>query len=200
MITMIRKANAFEILNHWITAASFFILAVTGFGFLFHLEQLNGIFGSFNNMKVVHNWTGVVFTASIFLQFLSILPELLRFDSDDIAWILRGGGYFSKKVAAPPQGKLNAGQKLYALFVIAAGIAMAGSGFVIWLLPGIKKWILLSHLIHNISLDLFMIAVPLHIYMATLANPGTSRVMIFGTVPLQWAKKKHPKWVQRMGY
>ncbi len=43
MDKMIKKATAFEIVNHWALAVSFFVLAITGFGFLFHLEQLNSI-------------------------------------------------------------------------------------------------------------------------------------------------------------
>jgi cytochrome b subunit of formate dehydrogenase len=35
--------------------------------------------------------------------------------------------------------------------------------------------------------------------MATLANPGTARIMGRGTVPLEWAKKKHAKWVKTLG-
>jgi formate dehydrogenase subunit gamma len=44
-----------------------------------------------------------------------------------------------------------------------------------------------------------MIAVTSHIYLATLANPGTFRIMIYGTVPVEWARKRHEKWVQKMG-
>jgi formate dehydrogenase subunit gamma len=42
--------------------------------------------------------------------------------------------------------------------------------------------------------------IPLHIYLATLANPGTFRIMVYGTVPIEWAKKRHAKWVQKMGF
>ena len=99
----------------------------------------------------------------------------------------------------PAQGRLNAGQKGYYLLLLLTGGAIAASGFVIWLMPGVKKWILISHLAHNISFDLLMLAVPSHIYLATLANPGTFRIMVYGTVPLEWAKKRHAKWVQKMG-
>ena len=34
MANMVKKANAFEILNHWVMVVSFLILAVTGYGFL----------------------------------------------------------------------------------------------------------------------------------------------------------------------
>ncbi len=198
---MIRKASAFEILNHWVLAASFFILAFTGFGFLFHLELMNSIFGDFNMVRIVHNWTGVAFAVSVLFSIFNYLPEALVFTGEDIIWLLKGGGYFSKTVT-PAQGRLNAGQKGYYLFLLLAGIAVSASGLIIWLRPiaaNINKWVLLSHLIHNISFDLMLIAVPTHIYLATLANPGTFRIMVYGTVPLEWAKKRHAKWVQKMG-
>lgn len=201
MNNMVRKANALEILNHWILAGSFFILASTGFGFLFHVDRLNSIFGSFNNMKAVHNWVGVVFSVALFCTIFSYLKEALSISPDDIGWILKGGGYFSRKTEVPPQGKLNTGQKFYYLFVLIAGTAIFASGLVIWLRPevaDIKKWILLSHLVHNISFNLMVIAIPFHIYLATLANPGTARIMIYGTIPLEWARKRHPKWVQKI--
>ncbi|MDI6745045.1 MAG: cytochrome b/b6 domain-containing protein [Thermodesulfovibrionales bacterium] len=200
MANMVKKASVFEILNHWITAVSFIILAVTGYGFLFHLEQLNSIFGNFNVMKDWHNWSGVVFTVSLFFTIFNYLPVSLSFGSDDIGWIFKAGGYFSKRAAVPPQDRLNAGQKLFYLLLLIAGIAISASGFVIWLMPGVRKWVLLSHLAHNISFDLLIIAVPLHIYLATLANPGTFRIMVYGTVPIEWAKKRHAKWVQKMGF
>ena len=199
MNNMIRKTSPFEILNHWVMAISFFILVISGFGFLFKIEMMNSIFGSFHQMRVIHNWTGVVFSASLFFSIFSYLMESLIFTGEDIIWLLKGGGYFSKRITVPPQGRLNAGQKGYYLFLLLTGIAISASGLIIWLMPGVRKWILLSHLIHNISFDLLLIAVPSHIYLATLANPGTFRIMVYGTVPLEWAKKRHAKWVQKMG-
>lgn len=201
MSNMVRKASAFEILNHWIMAVSFFILSVSGYGFLFHVEGIGSVFGGFNQMKVIHNWVGVVFSVSLFFTLFSYIVEALSISGDDIAWIFKGGGYFSKKTVVPPQGKLNTGQKLYYLTVLAAGIAITATGLIIWLRPemaDIKKWILLSHLVHNISFVLMVIAIPLHIYLATLANPGTVRIMLYGTVPVEWARKRHPKWVQKI--
>jgi formate dehydrogenase subunit gamma len=203
MNNMIRKASAFEILNHWVLATSCFVLIVSGFAFLFHLEQLGYLFGDFNQMKLVHNWAGVVFGISLLFTMMHYLPVSLKFGADDFGWMLKGGGYLSKKVKVPPQDELNAGQKLYYLVVLIAGIAISASGFVIWLrpaVPDITRYVLLSHLVHNVSFDLMVIAIPAHIYLASLANPGTFRIMVYGTVPLEWARKRHEKWVKRMGY
>jgi formate dehydrogenase subunit gamma len=92
-------------------------------------------------------------------------------------------------------GKYNPGQKLYYLVILLAGIAIAASGFAIWFMKDDGNIMLLSHLIHNVAFVIFVIVVPVHIYLGTLANPGTFRIMVTGTMPLETAKKRHPKWI-----
>ena len=200
MSKMVRKVTTLEITNHWVMAISFILLSITGFGFLFHLEGLNSIFGNFNNMRVIHNWGGLVFLASLFLSLFSYFKEAIRFTPEDMEWLKRLGGYFSKKAEVPPQGWMNTGQKLYYLALLLFGGIISASGLMIWLSGGIRGLVMVSHFIHNISFDFFMIAVPLHIYLGTIANPGTFRIMIYGTVPLEWARKRHARWVQKMGF
>jgi len=195
MDKMIKKAGAFEIINHWVMAISCILLAVQGYGFLFHIEGIGSAFGGFNSMKTWHNYLGIAFSVSLFFSIFMYLKEALTFDSDDIGWITVLGGYLSHKVKVPPMGKINTGQKFFYLAVLIFGIGISASGYVIWLLPGNKQYILLSHIVHNISFVILMIAIPVHIYLGTIANPGTLRIMLSGTVPYQWAKKRHPKWV-----
>ncbi len=197
---MIKKANAFEILNHWVLALSCFILILSGFAFLFHLEQVGVIFGSNNQMKLIHNYVGIVFLVSLFLTMFSYLPVSLSYSKEDIGWILSAGGYLSKKAVVPPQDIINTGQKLYYLALLVVGYAISASGLVIWLMAGVRKWVLLSHLIHNISFDLIVIMIPVHIYLGAIVNPGALRIMINGNVPLEWARSHHGKWVKKMGY
>lgn len=202
MSNMIKKANAFEIVNHWALAISFFILVVSGFGFLFHLEVMNSIFGSFSQMRDIHNYAGVVFAVSLFLSIFNYLAEAMVFRGEDIVWLFKLGGYFSKGTQVPAQGRLNAGQKGFYLLLLITGIAISATGLIIWLRPlamDSNKWVLLSHLIHNISFDIMIIAVVSHIYLATLANPGTFRIMVYGTVPVEWARKRHARWLEKKG-
>ena len=200
MSETVRKASTEEIINHWILAVSCILLIITGYGFLFQLKQVYALFGSNYTMKVVHNWTGIVFSISLFGTLFNYLHEALTLDSDDWNWIKVGGGYLSKKaVAVPPMGKLNTGQKLYYLAILVGGLGIAASGFVIWLFPGIRTLTIVSHLIHNLCFVLFVVAVPAHIYLGTLANPGLLRIMIYGTVPLEVAKKRYPKWMKEIG-
>ena len=200
---MIKKVSGLEILVHWTMAISFFILVISGFGFMFHLEGVGSAFGGFNQMRAIHNWAGVVFAAALFLTIFHYLPVALKFTSDDVSWLTKAGGYLSKKAQLPPQDEINAGQKLLYIAVLLLGIGVSATGVIIWLRPDmaeLNRWVLFSFLVHNICFDIFLMVIPVHIYMATLANPGTLRIMISGTVPVEWARKRHAKWVQKMGY
>jgi len=200
MADMVKKATIVEIINHWIMAISCIVLIITGYGFLFKLEQVYALFGSNMIMKVVHNWAGVVFTLSLFGTIFNYLGEALTYDADDWQWIKVGGGYLSRgRVKTPAMGKLNTGQKLYYLAILIAGAGIAASGFAIWLVPGIRTLTLASHLVHNLAFILFVVAVPAHIYLGTLANPGTFRIMLDGMVPIELAKKRYPKWMKQIG-
>lgn len=199
MAEMVKKSSGGEILNHWALAISCILLIITGFAFLFHLEAVGSVFGGFETMKTVHNWTGVVFTVSLLITMFQYLGDSLKYDADDAQWFKVAGGYLSHKVKVPPMGKHNPGQKLYYLGILIFGIAIVLSGFGIWLMKDNPTIMLLSHLVHNVAFIFFCIMVPVHIYLSTLANPGTFQIMVNGMVPLDLAKKRYPKWMKAAG-
>ena len=199
MAEMVRKESGGAILNHWVLAISCILLIITGFAFLFHMEFVGSVFGGFETMKTVHNWSGVVFTVSLLISMGHYLADSLKYDADDRQWFKVGGGYLSQKVKVPPMGKHNPGQKLYYLAILLAGIAISLSGFGIWLMKDNGAVMLLSHLVHNIAFIVFVIAVPVHIYLSTLANPGTFQIMVNGMVPLELARKRYPMWIKAAG-
>ena len=195
---LIRKEPSSVIVNHWVLAISCILLTISGFGFLYKLEWVGMLFGGFNAMKVVHNWLGVIFTISLIVTLPTWLKECSTYDKDDLAWIMAAGGYLSHKVAIPPMHKLNTGQKLAYLGVLGMGVGVAASGFAIWLLPASKTLLLWSHFLHNVCFVGIGIFIPIHVYLGAIANPGTMRIMISGTVPVWWARKKSPKWIQEV--
>jgi len=195
---LVRKESTFAILNHWALAISCIVLTVSGFGFLFQMQSIGSAFGGFTSMKAIHNWAGVVFTASLFFSMFNWLKEAITFDADDVGWIMTAGGYLSHKVKAPPMHKLNTGQKFFYLTLLVSGYAIAATGFIIWLMPENKPALVMSHFIHNVSFIVITAFIPIHVYLSTLGNPGTIRIMITGKIPYWWAKKKHPKWVREL--
>ena len=199
MAEMIRKSSVGEVVNHWLLAGSCILLMVTGYAFLFHVEGISNIFGGFESMKNVHNWGGVVFCVALLISMVHYLKDAFEYDADDLQWFKVAGGYLSHKVKVPPMGKYNPGQKLYYLGIVGAGIAIAVSGFAIWLMKDNSTVMLVSQLVHNVAFIVFVIAVPVHIYLSTLANPGTFQIMVNGMLPLSDARKKYPKWIKAVG-
>lgn len=199
MVEMVRKSSVDEILNHWILAGSCILLMITGFAFLFHWQAVSSVFGGVNGMKTVHNYGGVVFSLALLYSLRHYFKDALEYDADDRQWFKVAGGYLSHKVTVPPMGKYNPGQKLYYLAVVGAGIAIALSGFALWFMKDNASILLLAQLVHNIAFIVFVIAVPLHAYLGTLANPGTFKLMVSGTLPLSEAKRRYPKWMKAAG-
>lgn len=199
MAEMVRKSSVGEVLNHWLLAGSCILLIISGYAFLFHIEAIGALFGGFDTMKTVHNYIGVIFIVSLLISMIHYLKDAFEYDADDLQWFKVAGGYLSHKVKVPPMGKYNPGQKLYYLGIVAAGIAIALSGFGIWLMKDNATVMLVSHLVHNAAFCIFVIAVPVHIYLSTLANPGTFQIMVTGMLPLSDARKKYPKWIKEIG-
>ena len=199
MTKMIQKSTAFERIVHWLLALSCLALLLTGLGFLYkdNLGWLNTIFGGVHLARSVHNWGGIIFAVSLVLSLGTWVPECIKWSSDDSKWLGMLGGYLSKEKdkELPPQGKINAGQKVLGIAVFISGVIISISGIIMWLSTPSALWVL----IHNICALLFAVFVPVHIYLATAANPGTFRIMTIGDIPLYWAKKKHPKWVKEIG-
>ncbi|UCD34012.1 MAG: formate dehydrogenase subunit gamma [Nitrospiraceae bacterium] len=199
MVKMIQKTTAFERIVHLLLALSCLALLLTGLGFLYQQELgwLNTIFGGVHIARGIHNWGGIVFIVSLIFSLGTWVPECLKWTSDDSKWLGMLGGYLSreKDKEIPPQGKINAGQKLLGIVVFISGVIISISGLILWLSVPSALWVL----IHNVCALLFAVFVPVHIYLATAANPGTFRIMTRGDVPLYWAKKKHPKWVKEIG-
>lgn len=198
---MVIKATLAERVNHWLLAASFFVVAVTGIGFAFHgLNWLNTLFGGNAAASIVHKAAGVVFLASLLVTVLSYLGESVTFGPEDAAWLRLRGGYLDPRAKLPPQGRLNLGQKLFYLLVLAGGILISATGFVLWLESGGRAGMIYGHFLHYAFFLLLAVTVPAHVYLTTAANPGTLRIMTRGTVPLAWAKRHHGKWVKKMGF
>jgi formate dehydrogenase subunit gamma len=68
-----------------------------------------------------------------------------------------------------------------------------------WLMKDNPTIMLLSHIVHNVAFVIFVIAVPVHMYLGTLANPGTLKLMISGTLPVDEARRRYPKWMKAAG-
>ena len=201
---LVLRFTAFERFVHWVTAASFIVLGITGLNVTFGRPLFVGSGGSeaFSNWsqwaKYAHNYISFAFTIGVILMFLIWIGQNFP-TAADFEWLKRGGGMFTKKHGGhPPAWKFNAGQKILYWIVVLAGIAMIVTGYMLMFpfyggttVAGME----LAQIFHAVIGVLFVALIIGHIYIGTLGMEGAFEAMGEGTVDYNWAKEHHPLWV-----
>lgn len=200
MAQYINRFNTFERVLHWIVAASFFVLVFTGLGLFAHaFFKYFDFFGGPERGILFHKWAGVIFFFSSVLLFFTHARDISRFDEDDRRWLAVCGGYLSRKEKEIPQGKYNAGQKLFGLFSFVGTLVMGITGWVIWDPTALDRGLTqFSFMLHGLFFTLFMMGIVVHVYLATIGNPHTLEGMLWGQVRRVWAKRHHIKWYKEV--
>jgi len=197
----ILRFNVFERLVHWTTTICFLILAISGLNITFGTTLLLPLIGAdaFSGwslaLKYLHNYLGLPFTIGVALMFVlwvrSNLPAWI-----DLEWIKAGGGMFGGE--SPPTGRFNAGEKMIFWTTIFGGGAVIMTGYAL-IFPFYGTGIVamqLAHLAHGTVGLLFIAAILVHTYMATLGTPGALESMTTGQVDVNWAKHHHSLWYE----
>lgn len=201
----ILRFNALERFVHWMTAAAFIVLAITGLNFIFGKRLLMPLMGPdafaiwSQWAKYAHDFVSWAFMLGIVIMLFMWVWDNLP-DRYDAQWLKVGGGLFDKSNRThPPAGRFNTGQKLIFWSVIVGGSALSVSGIFL-LFPfdfadiNGMQW---AQYIHA-TVGVLMIAVILaHIYIGTLGMEGAYEAMGSGTVDLNWAKEHHSAWVAK---
>ena len=132
-IVYVDRYNTTQRINHWITAALFTMLTLSGLS-LFHpsLFFLTNLFGGGANTRAIHPWFGVV----LYLSFLILFVRFFRLNlpnMDDWKWSRRITDVMTNRHDRLPElGKYNAGQKGVFWGQSALITVMFFSGLVIW--------------------------------------------------------------------
>jgi formate dehydrogenase subunit gamma len=188
--------------NHWITAITFVLLALSGLA-MFHpaMSWLYAIFGGGQWTRILHPFVGCV-------MFVSFLILALRFwhhnylDRADIQWMKQIGDVLNnREEKLPAIGKYNAGQKLLFFTMVLCLLALLASGIVIW-----RRYfsfyfpieiIRFAALVHAAAAFVLIVGIVVHIY-AALWIKGSIGAMTRGTVTYGWARKHHPNWFKEI--
>ncbi|MDR6634704.1 formate dehydrogenase subunit gamma [Phyllobacterium sp. 1468] len=188
--------------NHWITATSLVLLALSGLA-LFHprLFFLTGLFGGGPLTRIIHPWIGVLLFFSFFGLFFRFWKANL-WKSEDGTWLARIRDVLTgNEERLPEVGKYNAGQKFVFWSMSALIIVLITTGLIIWdqyfsVFTTIeqKRWAVLIHAIAAIcAISVWII----HVYAAIWVR-GTIRAMTRGSVTGGWAWRHHRKWLREL--
>jgi formate dehydrogenase subunit gamma len=188
--------------NHWITAASLVLLALSGLS-LFHpsLFFLSKLFGGGEATRAIHPWIGVV----LFFGFLGLFLRFWRanlWKGEDGTWMRRLSDVLrDREENLPEVGKYNAGQKMVFWLMSVLIIILIGSGLVLWdqyfadyTSVEQKRAAVLIHALAAIVIICVWIV---HVYAAIWVR-GTIRAMIKGSVTGGWAWRHHRKWLREL--
>jgi formate dehydrogenase subunit gamma len=191
----LRRFTRTERAVHWVHAAAFVILLATGLGL--YLPSLAELVGRRPLLKTIHIYTAVAWAVALVLVVVvgdraalrATAREIDLFDRDDRAW-LRG--------RHPPQGRLNAGQKVNAILTAVFALMFVLTGFLLWYGERDTRFrfaqtILIHDWLMYISFFLFLG----HLYLS-LIHPKTRHALngiTRGWVDEEWARAHHAKWV-----
>ncbi|WP_366555878.1 formate dehydrogenase subunit gamma [Aquibaculum sediminis] len=197
------RFNAFERANHWMTAVSFVLLALTGVVILYGRDLIRPWLGpqTFADLASGSAWLHIAliipFTIGLIVMFFAWIAQNLP-KRVDWEWLKRGGGMGREQSLNPPAPKFNAGQKLVFWLVILGGLVLVASGLslmfpFLWLgYSGME----LSQTVH-VVVGLLMIGVIIgHIYIGTIGMEGAFEAMWSGRVDRNWAKEHHSLWFE----
>jgi formate dehydrogenase subunit gamma len=198
---VLTRFSVFERLVHWMTAACFVILAISGLNITFGRPLLLPLIGpeAFTTWsmwaKYAHNFLSFPFTLGVVLIFLMWIAWNLP-TKVDVEWLREGGGIVGNR--HPHAKRFNAGQKMIYWIVVLGGGAVAASGYVL-MFPFYGTNIAdmqLAQVIHSVIALLFIAAMLGHIYIGTIGMQGAFEGMWDGTVDVNWARQHHDLWLQ----
>jgi formate dehydrogenase subunit gamma len=188
-------------INHWITAASLVLLALSGLA-LFHpsLFFLTGLFGGGSMTRMLHPWIGVV----LFFSFMGLFFRFWRlnlWERSDNVWMSKLRDVLAGHDENLPEvGKYNAGQKmvfwsmsLLIVFLITSGIVIWDQYFGPYFSVEQKRIAVLVHAVAAIAAICVWIV---HVYAAIWVR-GTISAMTSGTVTAGWGWRHHRKWLRK---
>ena len=189
-------------LNHWVTAASLIVLALSGLAFFSpHLYFLTGLFGGGQIARWLHPIVGVL----LFFSFLLLFLQMWRLNlprPEDSTWVANIGDVVSgHEERLPEMGKYNPGQKFIFWAMTVLIVVLIVSGIMMWQqyfaglvsIP-VRRVATLVHALAAVGIILVFI---LHVFAAFWVR-GTLRAMTRGDVTGGWAWRHHRKWLREI--
>jgi formate dehydrogenase subunit gamma len=185
---------------HWMGASGFILLLLTGIVLLWPpLSSLaaGGVSRMLHRLGLILYLLWPVLYAILDPAGLrETVKESIIFTHDDIEWFKHMPAYFFGRTRnLPPQGRVNAGQKLHHIGVVVLSVFVALSGFVLMLGPARMgaNGLAIAGTVHDLSMLALTVLLVGHLYF-TFVYGGLS-AMTTGYVSEEYARIEHPKWL-----
>jgi formate dehydrogenase subunit gamma len=199
----IRRFTWTERAAHWWLAATVGAMTATGAALYFPaFAQLLDR----PTAKHLHLWSAIALPVGwLVLTVLGdrrslgrTLRDADRFDRDDLAWLKGGPRRIVDRRGEPPQGRLNAGQKLNLALTLGLLGVLGISGTLLWLGERDTAYRYAGSVhVHDLATLALTFLVCGHLYLALFhpATQGALSGVTQGYVDRDWAREHHAKWV-----
>ena len=189
-------------IGHWLNALAFLALLSTGlFLFFWPLSPLAGV-----PSRLIHRVAAIVLFLGPIIYFLAdrqdflhLLKASFTYTRDDLVWFIKAPFYFfGVAKGLPPQGEINAGQRVHHALTIIFYNLIGGSGVLMWFGAGhVPGQVFLGALIvHDVSMVVLTVLMIGHVYFTFVY--GALDGMLKGTVTRLYAQVEHPRWLQEL--
>jgi formate dehydrogenase subunit gamma len=184
-------------------ATSFILLLATGYVLFWPLMSEYAA-GGFS--RWLHRVGAVIYMAIPIVYLIvdrkaakELLWDSFHYDRDDLKWLLHFVRYFfGHAEGMPPQGRLNAGQKLHHAGVVIFSAFIVASGLVLWFGKGDLggNTLALAAMVHDIAMFVLTVLLVGHLYFTFVYNAISG--MVTGYVEEEDARLEHSKWVAEL--
>ena len=203
--TEIVRHTLFVRVVHWLIAIAFVAAMVTGLTLYWNsiLWWLRPYLGGEHAAIAIHMLGGLAL-AVLAVPMFFLWRKRMRWTAADSHFIhhLPEHGLKPGQVQPPDTGFFNGGQKLFFWAFILSTAWLLVTGLVWWWRrePWMPRQVyIVSRTSHRVVSVIMSGALLIHIYKATIGEPGTFASMIKGTVTTTWARLRRPGWFRELG-
>jgi formate dehydrogenase gamma subunit len=200
---LVRRYATAQRVVHWIGVASFLALLLTGLPLLFPPLSF---FAGAGVSRLIHRIAAFPFILlplvyAIFLrrEATELVTESFTWTRDDWRWLAHMPSYLLGRTChLPPQGRLNAGQKLHHTVTFLTFVTVGASGAVLWLGSGRlgASGLASTAIVHDVSMTVLTLLLLGHVYFTFLYGAFSS--MRTGLVTEEYARIEHRRWVEEL--
>ena len=192
-----------ERICHWFAGLTYLYCLCTGLAFYTpYLFWVAIALGGGPTSRFWHPFVGVTFFAGV-MWMHQIWRSDLALTSDDQKWLDQVKNYATNRDdLVPPQGRYNAGQKIFYWAMFYGAFLLALTGLVMWFpeyIPFAAGWIRpLVVILHSAAALVTIGAFIIHIYMGVFVVPGSVAAIVNGNVSKDWARTHHRLWYDQV--
>jgi formate dehydrogenase subunit gamma len=201
-VKLIPRYRLTQRISHWAFTVAFFVLLFSGLALF--VPAVSEWTASANG-RLAHRVAAIVLMLAPVFYLITDrkgLGQLVRdsftYDKDDRAWFKHFIPYvFGKATNLPPQGRINAGEKLHHAAIILGFLVISITGLMLWFWDGMSAPMRLTTLmVHDVSMLALAVLTVGHVFFVFVY--GAFSGMWSGFVTELYARVELSKWLAQM--